>query len=228
MICKGFLFFIQGDYDNSEMYFNNISESEKNTNLNKNIIILSKIGRALNSYNKANYNKAIENFASLIKEYDYVNENVLESLGICYYNINKINKARKIFLKIIELNPNNPKVNTYLYVINIENEKFDNIKLEKGFELLANAYLIEGGDDFHFLLLKLGNYFLATKKIKEAEEIAQKLLNLLEKGEMKSIRIDNSSRPHKEKYRKDIEEIRSHILCFNAKINHLKVIRLTN
>ena len=34
MICKGFLFFAQGDYDNSEMYFSNISENDKNVNKN--------------------------------------------------------------------------------------------------------------------------------------------------------------------------------------------------
>ena len=117
MICKGFLFFAQGDYDNSDMYFSNISESDHiNSNTNKNIIILAKLGRALNSYNKNNYSKAIEYYHCLIRDFDYINENILESLGVCYYNLGNLKKANEVFMKVLEFNNKNFKVFNYMLI----------------------------------------------------------------------------------------------------------------
>ena len=107
--------FIKGDYEDSESNFKIISDrsSDKNTN----IVILSKIGRALIAYNQERYEKAIEYFASLIKEYNYVNENILERIGICYYKANKVKKAKEIFEATIAQYPNNYKVKTYFGVL---------------------------------------------------------------------------------------------------------------
>ena len=78
MICKGFLLFCKGDYINSETYFMSISENDKNT-VHSNIVILANIGKGLTHYNKGNYAQAINCFTNLIKDHNYINENVLES-----------------------------------------------------------------------------------------------------------------------------------------------------
>ena len=78
MICKGFLLFCKGDYNNSETYFLSISENEKN-NVHPNIVILANIGKALTHFNKGNYSQAIDCFTCLIKDHNFINENVLES-----------------------------------------------------------------------------------------------------------------------------------------------------
>ena len=68
IITTALFSFIKGDYEDSESNFKIISDrsSDKNTN----IVILSKIGRALIAYNQERYEKAIEYFASLIKQYN--------------------------------------------------------------------------------------------------------------------------------------------------------------
>lgn len=217
MICKGFLFFAQGDYDNSETYFSNITESDKT------IIILTKIGKAMNLYNKANYSKAIEYLVSLIKEDNYINENILEMLGLSYYNNGKLKKAKEILLKVKALNKNNIKVLLYNFVIDLEENIFDLEKLNNAFEKLSLAYLENDHnyEDFAFLLLKLGNFCLVSENLEILDILKSKLNSFLELGEMKLSKTENKQ--SKEKYRKDVDNIRSNIFCFSAKIFHLKV-----
>jgi tetratricopeptide (TPR) repeat protein len=217
MICKGFVYFNQGDYDNSEIYFNNIADNVKSSNLNKHIIILAKIGSGLNCYNKANYSKAADIFISLIKEYDFINENVLESLAICYYNIGKLKKARDIFIKILQMNPKNYKTMTYLAILDLSDIIKNPSNLDGIFEYLRNAYILDEDAEFHFLLISITNIFLMCGKLIEAEELCTKLNKLLEYGEMKV-----NKKQTKEKYRKDYDDIKSAIYCINAKIKHLK------
>jgi tetratricopeptide (TPR) repeat protein len=217
MICKGFLYFNQGDYDNSEIYFSNIAD-DKSTNLNKHIIILAKIGRALNCYNKANYSKAAEIFISLIKDYDFINENILESLAICYYNLGKLKKAKDIFIKILAINPDNYKTLTYLAILDLSEITKNPNNLTRIFENLKNAYILDEDSEFHFLLISMTNIFLMCGKITEAEELCSKLNKLLEYGEMKA-----TKKQSKDKYRKDFDDIKSAIYCINAKIKHSKV-----
>ena len=109
MICKGFLLFCKGDYNNSETYFLSISENDKN-NVHPNIVILANIGKALTHFNKGNYSSAINCFTILIKDHNYINENILEciifyksGLGICFFNSRKMKKAKEIFMKTLEL-----------------------------------------------------------------------------------------------------------------------------
>jgi tetratricopeptide (TPR) repeat protein len=217
VICKGFLFFVQGDYDNSETYFANIDD-DKHSNLNKYILILAKLGRALNLFNKSNYSKAADNFISLIRDFDFINENILESLAICYYNLGKVNKAKNIFKKIFIINENNFKSITYLAIIDLTDITKNPVCLDSMFIKLKQAYIMDGDSEFHFLLITIANLFLACGKINEAEEICSKLNTFLEYGEMKS-----SRKQGKEKHRKDFDDIKSAIYCVNAKIHHIRV-----
>jgi tetratricopeptide (TPR) repeat protein len=221
MICKGFLFFAQGDYDNSEMYFSNISDNDKNTNLNKNLVILAKIGRGLNSYNKGNYNKALVYFVSLIRDHDYFNENVFECLALCYYNSGKVKKAKEIFEKVLEMNPNNYRVQTYISILSLVSMEFNIEEYQKSFQKIKDAFVNDENSDFHLLLIQLANIFLLSGKVNSAEEIFNKLNNLLEYGEMRG-NINKEIRGKNEKYRRDLDEIKSSIYCINAKIMHLK------
>jgi tetratricopeptide (TPR) repeat protein len=218
VICKGFVYFNQGDYDNSENYFTNVENFARSGNLDKHIVILAKIGKALNCYNKANYSKAAEIFISLIKEYDFINENILESLAICYYNLGKLKKAKDIFEKVLTVNPQNYKTMTYLAIVNLSEIMKNPNNLDRIFKNLKNAYILDEDSEFHFLLISITNIFLMCGKINEAEELCVKLNKLLEHGEMKSNKTDK-----KDKYRKDFDDIKSAIYCINGKIKHLKV-----
>lgn len=222
LVCKGFLFFTQGDYDNSDMIFTSVSDYSGN--LPKNIVILAKLGLALNAYNQINYQKAISFFVCLIKQYDYYNENILESLGICYYYNNQIKKAKEIFEKVLEYYPNNYKIKTYLSIIelkDIENEEF-----EKYFQKIINSYESNNYSDYSIpaLLISLCNILLISGKYNEAEEFCKKLNAQLEFGEIKynsnnnnTINNYNTSNNKIDKNRKDYSEIKSAIFTINAK-----------
>ena len=211
IIVTALFSFIQGDYENSERNFSSFSEhsSDKNTN----IVILSKLGRALIAYNQGKYEKAIEFFASLVKEYNYVNENILESLGICYYKANKIQKAKEIFEATLAQYPNNYKIKTYLAIMKLSflSDEQDN-NFNQAFEELMDAYKMNNYDDntIPALLVNLCNIFLISGKFEEAGILCQKLNSQLEFGEIKFNSESN-------KTIRGYNEIKSSILVINAK-----------
>ena len=213
IIITALFSFIQGDYENSERNFSSFTEhsSDKNTN----IVILSKLGRALIAYNQGRYEKSIEFFSSLIKEYNYVNENILESLGICYYKANKIQKAKEIFEATLSQYPNNYKVKTYIAIIKLSflSDEQDN-NFNKAFEELMAAYKMNNYNDntIPALLVNLCNIFLISGKLEEAGILCQKLNSQLEYGEIKF-----NSESQNNKAIRGYNEIKSAILVINAK-----------
>ncbi len=225
MVCKGFIYFAQGNYSQAEFYFSNISDTDKS--INKRIIILAKIGKGLNFFNKANYEKAAEQFIGLIKDYDYIQENVLECLGICYYNMNKISKALKILKKTLDFNPNNYKVLVYLAIIQLKDFNFDSQSFDKSFDLIKKAYKEKNENEFDYIFIIFADLLLICGKINHAEEIVHTLNKIMEYGDMKTssreIIINNES-----KYTREIEEIKSQVYCLNANINHYKVFNLNH
>ncbi len=222
MVCKGFIYFAQGNYSQAEFYFSNISESDKS--INKRIIILAKIGKGLNFFNKGNYEKAADQFSGLIRDFDYIQENVLESLGICYYNLAKLGKAVKIFKKTLDLNPSNYKVLVYIAIIQLKDFNFDIVLFDKAFELIKKAYLNKAESEFDYIFIIFADLLLVSGKIKEAEDIVARLNQIIEFGDMKAtsreIMLSSDS-----KYVREIEEIRSEVYCLNANIYHYKVIK---
>lgn len=220
MVCKGFIYFAQGNYSQAEFYFSNISETDKS--INKRIIILAKIGKGLNFFNKSLYDKAVEQFTGLIRDYDYIQENVLESLGICYYYMGKISKAVKIFKKTLDLNNSNYKVLVYLAIIQLKDFNFDVNQFDKAFELVKKAYLEKSENEFDYIFIIFADLLLISGRIKETEEIVNSLNKIIENGDMKGnareIMLGNDS-----KYVREVEEIKSEVYCLNANIYHHKV-----
>ena len=225
IIITAFFSFIQGDYVNSERYFSNYSEHH-NVDMKKkiptNLAILSKLGRALIAYNQSKYDKAIEFFASLIREYNYVNENILESLGICYYKGNKIDKAKEIFEATLTQYPNNYKIKTYLALIKLSYLSDDeNNNFNQAFEELMLSYKMNNYNDntIPALLVNLCNVFLISGKFEEAGILCEKLNNQMEYGEIKfnkeSKLSENSSQNNNNI--KGYNEIKSAIFVINAK-----------
>jgi tetratricopeptide (TPR) repeat protein len=222
IIITAFFSFIQGDYDNSERYFSNYSDHcDKNKKVQTNITILSKLGRALIAYNQCKYDKAIEFFTSLITEYNYINENILESLGICYYKGNKIKKAQEIFKATLAQYPNNYKIKTYLALIKLSYlSDDDNNNFNEAFEELMMAYKMNNFNDntIPALLVNLCNIFLISGKFEEAGILCEKLNNQLEYGEIKfNKESKNENTLQNNSNIKGYNEIKSAIFVINAK-----------
>ena len=224
IIINAFFSFIHGDYDNSERYFSYYSDNsiDITKKVPTNIVILSKLGRALIAYNQSKYDKAIQFFASLIREYNYVNENILESLGICYYKGNKIQKAKEIFEASLTQYPNNYKIKTYLALIKLSylNDE-DNHNFSEAFEELMIAYKMNNFNDntIPALLVNLCNIFLISGKFEEAGILCEKLNNQLDYAEIKfnkeSKNSDNLSQNNSNI--KGYNELKSAIFVINAK-----------
>ena len=228
IVCKGFLYFTQGDYDNSDMMFSSVSDYSGH--LPKHIVILAKLGLALNAYNQSNYIKAINFFVCLIKDYDYGDINIYECLGICYFCSGKLQKAKEIFEAVLEHDTsgnNNYKVKTYLAIIalnDVESKDFD-----IHFKKLIEAYEENEYNDCSIpaLLISLCNMLLIAGKYTQTEELCKKLNAQLELGEIKynnnnnnfnNYNNVNSSGVGKGKnMRKDFSEIKSAIYTINAK-----------
>ena len=222
IIITAFFSFIQGDYENSERYFSNFSDHcDKNKKVQTNITILSKLGRALIAYNQSKYDKAIEFFTSLITEYNYINENILESLGICYYKGNKIKKAQEIFKATLTQYPNNYKIKTYLALIKLSYlSDDDNNNFNEAFEELMMAYKMNNFNDntIPALLVNLCNIFLISGKFEEAGILCDKLNNQLEYGEIKfNKESKNENTSQNNSNIKGYNEIKSAIFVINAK-----------
>ena len=225
IIITAFFSFIKGDYDNSERYFSYYSDNSKDTNKKApptNITILSKLGRALIAYNQSKYDKAIDFFVSLIKEYNYINENILESLGICYYKINKIQKAKDIFEATLSQYPNNYKIKTYLALIKLSYlSDEDNNNFNEAYKELMMAYKMNNFNDntIPALLVNLCNIFLISGKFQEAGKLCEKLNNQLEYGEIKfnkESKNENISQNSNNNI-KGYNELKSAIFVINAK-----------
>ena len=224
IIITAFFSFIQGDYDNSERYFSNYSDHsiDMNKKIPTNLVILSKLGRALIAYNQCKYEKAIEFFASLIKEYNYVNENILESLGICYYKGNKIEKAKEIFEATLTQYPNNYKIKTYLALIKLSYLSDDeNNNFNEAFEELMMAYKMNNFNDntIPALLVNLCNIFLISGKFEEAGILSDKLNSQMEYGEIKFNKESKLSENNSQNNNniRGYNEIKSAIFVINAK-----------
>ena len=122
---------------------------------------------------------AIKFLASLVKEYNYVNENILESLGICYYKANKVQKVKEIIEATLAKYQNNYKIKTYLAIMKLSflsDEKENNFN--QAFEELMDAYKMNNYDDntIPTLLVNLCNIFLNCGKFEEAGVLCQKLI----------------------------------------------------
>ena len=224
IIINAFFSFIKGDYENSERYFSYYSDHgiDLNKKVPTNLVILSKLGRALIAYNQSKYDKAIEFFASLIKEYNYVNENILESLGICYYKGNKIQKAKDIFEATLTQYPNNYKIKTYLALIKLSYlSDEENNNFNEAFNELMIAYKMNNFNDntIPALLVNLCNIFLISGKFEEAGILCEKLNNQLEYGEIKFNKDSklNENTSQSNSNMKGYNELKSAIFVINAK-----------
>ena len=78
-LCTGFILFSKEDYNVSESYFSNILENKDKNNANNQYIYnLAKFIKAITSYNNNNYKQSIQILTELIRENNFINENVLE------------------------------------------------------------------------------------------------------------------------------------------------------
>ena len=92
-----------------------------------------KIKKAIELYNKGEYEKATDIFSSVL-ETEKPTVEVYNTLGLCYKEVGNIEKAEDNFLKALELNPKSPE----LY-INLADLYFKTKDYGNGIELLLQG-----------------------------------------------------------------------------------------
>lgn len=68
-----------------------------------------KVDKALEHYNKGEYQKAIDIFSSVLETCQN-NAELYNNIGLCYANLNDFDKAEKNYLRAQELNPKLPQI----------------------------------------------------------------------------------------------------------------------
>lgn len=227
LIAKGYLLFSKGDYDNSEMTFSNAYDKEVMSR-NTNILILCKLGQALNNFVKGNFSEALTNFTMLIEKYDYINDNILECTGITLYNLGKETKAFQIFKKMLEMNGKNYKALCYLSIIEMNKSHLSQDALKQSLDMLSSSFnmLIESGDyshcnSCHLILLHIINFLILNNRISEAEILRNRLQLVLEEGIFKHC-YESNINIKANNVKVDSDKLKSILFTINGKISHYK------
>ena len=228
LIAKGYLLYSKGDYENSEMTFENAYEKEQ-VSKNKNILILCLYGKGLNSFVKGNLTSSLSFFTQLIEKYNFVNEILLECIGVTLYQLGEVTKSFKIFQQIININKNNFKAISYLAIIELNKAFLSKAALVQSLNLFINSFqiLMENNyinqDSCHSLLVNVINLCLKNEKIEIAETLKNKLFSIIEESKFKysleSGFIKNSTSNNS---KKDADKLKSIYFTICGNISHIK------
>lgn len=223
LIAKGYLFYSRGEYDTSEITFQNAFEKESNS-LNSNIIILSIIGLTLNCVIKMRFSDAITHLTNLIKKYNFYEEFILEILGICYYNIGKEEKAFHIFKKTLILNNNNFNALCYLSIMELNKGSSSQFAFDQAlkmllssFDILVNSIEFEYSTSCHLILNNIITFLLINENFDIIEDIKKRLNLVIEQSVFKYL-------PDKKGIKNDGDKLKSILHCLNGKVFHMKKV----
>ena len=93
----------------------------------------NKADKAVEAYNKGDYQKAIDLFSSVL-ETESSSAELYNNIALCYYNLGELDKAEKNFLKAQELNPKLPQI-----YVNLSDIYFKKKEYLNGIELLSQG-----------------------------------------------------------------------------------------
>lgn len=108
LVCRGFNFLAQGKLENSTYYFNFAIE-------NHNLAAL--LGKACSHFHKGFFKEALSLYAQALRLNPNLPANVRLGLGLCHYKIGNEALAKKAFLRVLELDPENADATVCLAVV---------------------------------------------------------------------------------------------------------------
>ena len=129
-----------------------------------------KLDKALECFKKKDWNGAIDLFTSIL-EVDTENAEVYNNLGLCYANIGNEEKAKKNYLKCIELNPKIPQC-----YINLVDIYYKQKRMGEGINILS--YAIDMLEDDLLFRHYLARFYMEDAKLDLAID---ELVYILEK-----------------------------------------------
>lgn len=94
---KGLYYFYQGDFKQSLKYFDNARDIDSG-------YLLHMLGRGLVEYQRKEYKAALQNFKQVFQLYRHIVPKAAYAMGLCYFNLNRLDMAEKCFSYMIKNN----------------------------------------------------------------------------------------------------------------------------
>jgi len=181
--------------------------------------LLAHFGKACVAYNAGNYSEALKIFQTIFKQDPNTALNVRQCIGLCFYKLNDLKKAKQAFLRCLQLDSQNDYCLTYLGIISLR-ESQENIS--QSLDYFTRAFKINPNNPL--CILQLANHYFVSGDLTKSEILAKKGLSILES--YKIIKSLQKSLDEKKDVKNisgnDIHIMRSELLFLLGKIGHAK------
>ena len=126
------------------------------------------VGKACISFNKKDYKGALNHYKKALKTNPNAPASVRLGLGLCFFKMSKIAKAKLAFERALELDHTCVGALVGLAIIELNNKTGESTKL--GVEMLSKAYSIDSTNPI--VLNHLANHFFYKKDYQKVQQLA--------------------------------------------------------
>lgn len=169
--------------------------------------------RALVEFNKGNYQESLKLFKQILEQNPLSPVYVRYGIGLCYYRLGDINKARFAFERVLELDPNNSQALISLAILETSLKFYDQQINKKIQGLLNRAFTLDSKNP---LTLKyLAQHHFSRGKLDTSQKICLHALKCLER-----FRRPEASVKENPNFRKEMEFLKSEFNFILGKISH--------
>jgi RNA polymerase-associated protein CTR9 len=141
------------------------------------------VGKACIFFNKKDYKNALNNYKKALKINANSPASVRLGMGLCFYKMQKIPKAKLAFERALELDSQCVGALVGLALIELNNKTSDSTKL--GVEMLSRAYSIDSTNPN--VLNHLANHFFYKKDYQKVQQLA---MHAFHNTELEAIRAE--------------------------------------
>lgn len=141
------------------------------------------VGKACIAFNKKDYKNALNNYKKALKINPNSPASVRLGMGLCFFKMAKISKAKLAFERALELDPQCVGALVGLAIIELNEKTTESTKL--GVEMLSKAYTIDSTNPI--VLNHLANHFFYKKDYQKVQQLA---MHAFHNTENESIRAE--------------------------------------
>lgn len=207
---KTYYLIANGDLKAAESYLENIKVELPNHPL------VSWL-QALIEFGKGNYQEALKSLKQVIESHPKCPIAVRFGIGVCYYKLGNIKKARLAFLNVLKFDPQNSQASAGLAIVDMQLGKSSELTQEKKAAIAGLINQSYKSDRNNPLALKLiAEHHLKAGNHEIAAQLCDFALNILESYR----RPDQLPKEH-QTFRRGIEVLKSEFFFILGKIKHI-------
>ena len=147
-----------------------------------NISVPALVGKGSILFNKKDYKNSLNHFKRALKSNPGAPASVRLGMGLCFFKLNKLPKARMAFERALELDPRCVGSLIGLAILELNNKTVESTK--HGIELLSRAYTIDPTNPV--VLNHLANHFFYKKDFDKVNQLAMHAFHNTENEAMRS------------------------------------------